>query len=216
MDQITTYATLKTAIAGMLHRDSDTDITGNTGLFIQLLEADLNDRLLLKDMEQEDSLTMTIGVNYIAIPSGFVSPIQAWIVISSKRDDLKERLPQQLPYEPNNSQPTLYAIDGANIRFDCPADQAYAIKFRYLKKSNLSDSTTSNALLLRRPDVYLYGSMWQAALFAEDDNGVQKWLSLYEKAIARLKSADNRSRSIVPLRTDLPGATGLYDINADR
>ena len=203
MDQITDYASLQAAVAGMLHRTGDSDIEDNAPLFIQMCEADLNDRLLLKDMEQEDTLACVVGQNYIALPSGFVSPIALWLLVSSVRIPLSPALPQQLPYDTSNSQPAYWAIDGANIRFDCPASDTYSVKFRYFKKSNLSNSNTSNALLLKRPDVYLYGALMQAALFATDEAGAAKWSGLFERAISGLKNAEHRSRSAVPLRGEM-------------
>lgn len=202
MDQITDYDTLQAAVAGMLHRTGDADIEDNAPLFVQMCEADLNDRLLLNDMEQEDTLACVVGRNYIALPSGYVSPIALWLVVSDVRVPLRPALPQELPYDTSNSEPQFYAIDGENIRFDCPAADTYSVKFRYVKKSNLSDSNTVNALLLKRPDVYLYGTMTQAALFSGDDAGVSKWSSLYERAISGLKKAEHRSRAAVPLRID--------------
>jgi hypothetical protein len=211
MDLISTYATLQSAVAGMLHRTGDTDITDNVPLFIQLCEAELYDRLLLKDMESDEALTLTQGQNYVALPSGFVSPIAMWLVIDSERVLLNPALPQELPYDTSATEPNWYAIDGANIRFDCPAGSAYGAFLRCIKKSNLSDSTTSNALLLKRPDVYLYGALEQAALFANDDAGANKWGAFKERGIKSLKAADSRSRSLVPLRTDI-GARGRSNI----
>jgi hypothetical protein len=204
MDQISSYATLLAAVAGMLHRDDDTDITDNAPLFVQLAEAELYDRLLLKDMESDESLTLTEGQNYVALPSGFVSPIALWLLIDTVRVPLKPALPQELPYDAENDQPEYYAIDGANIRFDCDAASAYSAFLRCVKRSNLSVSNTSNALLLKRPDVYLYGALEQAALFAENDAGAAKWGAFKERSIKSLKAADARNRSLVPLRTDLP------------
>lgn len=209
MDQITTYASLQSAVAGMLHRTGDSDIEDNAPLFIQMCEADLNDRLLLKDMEQEDTLACVVGQNYIALPSGYVSPIALWLVVSNVRIPLRPALPQELPYDTSNSQPQFWAIDGANIRFDCPASDTYSVKFRYFKKSNLSDSNTSNALLLKRPDVYLYGALMQAALFTNNDNGAGKWSGLYERAISGLTRAEHRARASVPLRIDASRRTNI-------
>jgi len=203
MDQISSYATLQAAVAGMMHRPSDTNITGNLPLFVQLCEADLNDRLLLKDMESDEPLTLTQNVNYVALPTGFVSPIAFWLVVDSERVPLQPVLPQQLPYDTAATQPSIYAIDGANLRFDCPAGEAYSAYLRCIKKSNLSDTTTSNALLLKRPDVYLFGTLKQAALFVNDDANAQKWSAMYEASIKGLKAADSRNRSNVPLTTEL-------------
>jgi len=212
MDQITTYATLQSAVAGMTHREGDTTFTASIPLFVQLCEAELNDRLLLKDTEQEDSLTSTIGQNYIALPAGFISPIKAWLVVDGERVSLYEALPQELPYDTSSTQPKYWAVDGVNLRFDCPADKAYVVKFRYVKRSNLSDSNTSNYLLLKRPDVYLYGVLKQAALYEQDDNNLPKWSGLYEKGIATLKAAENRNRSMVPLRSEACMGSGRSNI----
>jgi hypothetical protein len=204
MDQISSYATLQSAVAGTIHRPNDTNITANVPLFIQLCEADLNDRLLLREMESDEPLTLTLNQNYVALPAGFISPIAFWLVVDSQRVPLKPLLPQQLPYDTSATQPAYWAIDGANIRFDCPAGSAYSAFLRCIKTDNLSASNTSNALLLKRPDVYLFGTLKQAALFAKDDNDAQKWGAMYEQAIRGLKAAENRSRSFVPMRTDIP------------
>lgn len=214
MDQITNYTSLQSAVAGMIHRASDTGITANVPLWIQLCEADLNDRQLLKDMESEETLTLVTSQNYVALPSGFISPIALWLVVSSVRVPLSPALPQELPYDTTNNQPQYWAIDGANVRFDCPADQGYTAYLRCIKKSNLSDSNTSNALLLKRPDVYLYGTLKQVATFTQDDAALNKWGGLYEQAINGLKRADSRNRSHVPMRTDVPMSAGRSDIYA--
>lgn len=204
MDQISSYATLQTAVAGMIHRADDTDITDNLPLWIQLCEADLYDRLLLKDMESDETLTLTLSQNYVALPSNYISPIAFWLIVDSERVLLDPALPQELEYSTTNGQPRYWAIDGANIRFDCPADEAYSARFRCVKKSNLSLSNTSNALLLKRPDVYLFGTLKQVATFTGDNEALQKWGVMYESAIQKLKAAENRNKSMVPLRTDVP------------
>lgn len=212
MDKITSYATLQSAVAGMIHRSDDTDITDNVPLFIQLAEADLNDDLLLKDMETETTLTATLNQNYVTLPSGFVSPIALWVTVDSERTKLTPVAPQELPYDTSANIPQEWAIDGVNIRFDCPAADTYSMPFRFIKSSNLSDTNTTNYLLLKRPDVYLYGALKQCALFQHDDTAMVKWGTLYNAAKQRLKAAESRSRGNVPLRTDLPGTGGRSNI----
>jgi hypothetical protein len=214
MDQISTYSTLQSAVAGMIHRGSDTNITANLPLFIQLAEAELFDDLLLKDAETESPLTLTQDVNYVALPATYVSPIALWLVISSERTELQPRLPEQLPYTSASGQPAEYAIDGVNIRFDCPAKEAYSAKFRHYATSRLSVSNTSNYLLLKRPDVYLYATLKQVALFTKDMADLAKYSQFYEVAKASLKRAENRNRALVPLRTEI-AASGRYSINTD-
>ena len=204
MDAVTSYQTLKDAIAGMLKRDGDTQITENTALFIQLCESDLYDRLLLRDEETEGALTAATSSAVIALPSDYISPIALWLVIDGERTLLRQVQPQELPYDTENGTPAEYAIDGGYIRFDCPAASAYAVKFRHVRKTVLSDSAPSNYLLTRRPDIYLYGSLKQAALFTEDDTATAKYSALYELGISAMANTENRNRR-VPMRTDMPG-----------
>lgn len=212
MDQITNYSTLKTAVAGMVHRPGSTTVTDNVGLFIQLCEARLNDMLMLKNMESEEPLTLTLSQNYVALPTGYISPIEFWLVINSVRSVLSPAVPEELPYSPTDGIPAYWAIDGANIRFDCPAADAYSAKFRMVKASNLSDSNTSNYLLLRRQDIYLAGTIVEFARWSKDADLFPVWESKFLKATSEMKAAEARARSIVPMRTEPATRGSRYNI----
>lgn len=207
MDAVTNYTTLKDAIPGMLKRDGDVQITENAALFVQLAEAELYDQLLLRDEETESALITATASAVIALPSNFISPIALWIVIDSERTQLPMRLPQELDYATENNIPSVWAIDGGYIRFDCPADDAYAVKFRHMRKTALSDNEPTNYLLTRRPDIYLFACLKQACLFTEDDDGARKYDGLFAQAVNSMKQVENRNRR-VPLHTDLPGSYG--------
>lgn len=197
---ITTYSELQSAMVGWSNRS---DLSARLGEFISLAEARLNDMLLLKDYESDEDLTLTQDANYVAIPSGFISPIAFWLIVDGERVSLDKRLPEDLPYFTDSTQPREWAIDGVNIRFDCPADQAYAAKFRMRKTANLSDSNTTNYLLTRRPDVYLAGSMVELFVYTRNKPMADEWEVKFTMATKGLAAAENRSRS-VELRTDIP------------
>jgi hypothetical protein len=195
-----TYTELKAAIADNANR---TDLTTQIVDFITLAEARLNDDLLMKNYESEESLTLTQNQNYVALPTGYISDIAFWLIVDTQRILLEKALPQQLPYYPTSGQPRYWAIDGANIRFDVPAQEAYTAKFRMVKASNLGASVATNYLLTRRPDLYLSASMVELARFTKDVELFNAWESVYVKAKAGYMAAENRSRE-VNLRTDLP------------
>jgi hypothetical protein len=195
---ITTYAELQTAVANWLHR---TDLTSRITEFISLFEARANRVGILRTMEQETDLVGTVDVDYIALPSGFVSPIAAWVVISDIPTPLDMRLPEEFT-DITSSIPRFYAIDNANIRFDCPLASNYTVTLRYLKTFALSNSTTTNYLLERAPDAYLYGALAEAAPYMMDDERVPLWESKAQRAITELKRQDARNKQ-VELRTEL-------------
>lgn len=178
--------------------------TANTDNFIALAEAELFDDLLPRNFESEESLTLTTAQNYVALPTGYISPIAFWLIVDTQRLLLEPALPQELPYRTDSSQPRWWAIDGANIRFDCPAQQAYTAKFRMMKSSALTASNTTNYLLTKRPDVYLSACMIQFAIWSKDSDDLAKWSAIHRKNVDSFKASENRARGIVPLRTDIP------------
>ena len=63
---ISTYSELKTAVANFLAR---TDLTDQIPDFIQLAEARLSRELESRDQEKRANATLTIGDQYIALPT---------------------------------------------------------------------------------------------------------------------------------------------------
>lgn len=196
---ITTYGELKTAAAAWAHR---TDLGSVLDDCVTLCEARLNDMLLLKNMESDEPLAMVIGQNYVALPTGFISPIACWLVVNGFRLPLDFRLPQELPYYTTNSQPKYVAVDGANLRFDVPAQNAYTLYLRCIKASNLSDASPTNYLLSKRPDVYLAGTLVEIARYTQDQDLFNMWESKFQAACADLKAAENRNRGVVEMIND--------------
>jgi hypothetical protein len=193
------YTNLKAAVADFANR---TDLTTPIVDCITLAEARLYDLMILKDFESDETLTLTTGQNYVALPAGFISPIKLWLIVSTVRVPLQFVLPQELPYDTDNNQPQYWAIDGANVRFDCPASENFSARLRCVKKSNLSGSVTTNYLLTRRPDIYLAASLVELARYTRDVDLFNTWESKLLKAVAEVKAAESRARA-VPLRTDL-------------
>jgi hypothetical protein len=198
---ITTKAQLKTAAATWANRSN---LTSYLDDLITIAEGRMNDLLILKNMETETTLTASISSGTIALPTGFISPIAMWLVESGVRIPLEPALPQEFNYTTSNSQPKYYAIDGVNVRFDCPCQEAYSMPMRYVKQSNLSADGDTNYLLTKRPDVYLAALLVEIARFIKDVELFNEWEPRFQKSVQELKASDGRNRGIVPLRTDIP------------
>lgn len=199
---ISTYSELLAAVATWSHR---TDLTSVIPDFVALAEARMNDALVLKSMETETTLTGSIGVDYIALPAGFVSPIAMWVIVDTYRNPLIAALPQDFKGGPTNSIPQYFAIDSANVLFDCPLSAAYTFPLRYIKQSNLSASNTTNDLMTKRPDIYLSGCMAECARYTRDADMFATWEPKFVKALQEHKATDARNRGISRLSTELSG-----------
>jgi hypothetical protein len=181
---ITTSSELQTAIAAWDHRTGDTSYTGSVPDFIALCEADMQVRCKLMEFETPSTVTITSGTG--TLPTGYVGIRSAyWVgspnyplvyITPEKYDDLRGN---------DSGDADYYTISGSSI-FTTPMGSGSLVITGPLKFTALSNSNTTNSLLSNFPDAYLYGSLFQAALFRADDEAAQKWLPLFEKAVGRI------------------------------
>lgn len=208
---ISTYDELKASVAAWLHR---TDLTSVIPDFVTMAEARLNRALNVSDMEQEDTLTATIGSALIALPTLNSSAKGLWVTTYNPRDELIYMMPEDLNVSTVNGYPTNWTIDGPFIRLDKPADIAYSLAYRYIKTFALSDSVTTNWLLTKHPDLYLYAVLQEAAPYLGQDARVALWQSKYAQALAEVLADDHTDKSMATLSTDHWSASrGRFDIN---
>ena len=187
------YANLKTAIANFLARD---DLTTEIDDFIDLTEADFNRRLRIRDMENVEG-SFTIDAATESLPTGFLS-VRSFILTSTTPDRTLELL---TPFHQASLQgfdstgvPRFYSIEGSNFRFSPIPGTAVTARLTFYKAfTALSDSNTSNAILSKFPDVYLYGALYFASTFLRgmDQTSVTQFKAQYEAAIQQVEDADD-------------------------
>lgn len=203
----TTYSQLKESIAGFLNRG---DLSAVIPDFIALAEADLNSQFDIRTIETDQALTAVTSSRYIALPAGFREPQNLWINWAYGRGEpLRFVVPELLQTTTVNGIPHAWCIDGSNIAFNCPANDAYSMTLRMLGGVALSDSVPTNLILTNYPDVYLYGALKASAGYLRDTEGLATWAALYSEALMRAKAKEKRIKALVTLSTD-PGALTFY------
>jgi hypothetical protein len=202
---ITTYAELQAAAATWLVR---ADLTQRIPEFIALAEARLNRVLRARLAESEAALSATVGVRTIPLPAGFAEPLALWIVAGSERVPLRFLEPSLLGASSLQGRPCSWSIDGANLAFDRPCDQAYGLVLRMLTKFVLSDAAPTNGLLASAPDAYLFATLCEAGPFLRDDALAGAYEARLARAIGEINAKDARSRAARTLATDLPRQQG--------
>jgi len=209
---LSTYSELQASILSWIRRD---DLSTQTADFITLCETELLAPLLrLRVMETEVTLTATPGSRFIALPTGYIDCIAAWDSSLEPRQSLTIKLPQELPVVTTAHAPRYIAIDGANVAFECPADAARTIAFRFFKSFSLSDAEPTNWLLTNHPGLYLYGSLIQARAYARNPGDVAFWEDQFAKALERVQQKESRSRSRAVMATEAGRLSGRhFDIN---
>jgi hypothetical protein len=190
---LNSYSALRASIADWLNRD---DLTATIPDFISLAEAQIERRLPVQKRTQRS--TATIGTQFSALPSDFVSakslvltstaPVQQLVFLTEDELDSKKTLYR------TTGKPLYFALVGNQIEVLPPPDTGYTAELTYVATlAKLSDANTSNWLLERHPDVYLYGALLQAAPYLRDDERVALWTPLYGQAIEDMVVQNERA-----------------------
>lgn len=186
------YSDLKSAIASWLVR---TDLTAAIPDFITLAEARINRELRVREMIAE--ATGTISSGSLSVPSGFIETFVVWL-------DTESDTP--LEYRPiedsmwriagtTSGQPRWFTIDGSDFKFYPSPDGSYDYTLRYYSEvPTLSDTTTTNWLLAKAPDAYLFASLAEAYAYLLEEEREQYWSSRFEKVKRSLHAAEARSK----------------------
>lgn len=196
---ISTYSELKASVASWIKRS---DLTDTIPDFIRLAEIRLKSVVDLRVLEATADLVTTPSDATIPVPSDFKSPISLWIADINPQEQLNQLLYQSMPFNTTPNRPQYWCIDDHTIRFQCPANNAYPIKFRYAQLFELSDSNPTNYVLTDYPDVYLFGALFEAADYVQDDQNAAKWNSKFLDAVQRCNNQEASNNKNVPLYTE--------------
>jgi hypothetical protein len=186
----TTYAELQTAIADLLHRTGDTDITSHAPDWISYAESEMQTEIKLLEFEASASITVTAGVG--ALPAGY-SAMRSLYWSGSPNTPIPYITPEQFDLlNIGLADHYCYTISGSNILV--PTTESGTVVATYAANfTPLSNSATSNAILASYPNAYLYGAMKHACIWTEDDAALQKFGLLFKGELDRInKNNDER------------------------
>lgn len=200
---LSTYADLKSAIADWLERS---DLAARIPDFILLAESRLN-RLFRGRMNEVNAVLAVVpGTRTLALPAAFSE------AISVQLDGCPEALrfvdPALIVVRTDPGRPVYWTIDAGNLAFERPGDQAYAVRFRYMRRFTLSDAEPSNPLLAEYPDLYLFGALLEAAPFLRDADLLALFQVRFNAALQEANGKEKQNRSLAKLRSD-PSLTAL-------
>ena len=187
MAAISSYSTLKTAVADFLARS---DLTSYLAYFIEAGEERIYRELKCRQMETAVSSAISSGV--IALPSGFRGFKTLYIdgsPITPLRPMDLDSLYREFTTRSSDGEPIAYAINGGNVEFGPYPDSAYTVKGTYWKKLDaLSDSNTSNWLITDAPYMLLWAALVESEPFNKNDERIPVWERKYVEAREGLKT----------------------------
>jgi hypothetical protein len=192
---LTTYTELKTSIGDWLNRS---DLTTAIPDFISLAEAQVERTLRTRQMIVRANASF--DAQYGAVPSDFLEVKSLKLTSTNPQTPLSflsiDALDNEMTKHTASGKPKFFGVVGGQFRIVPTPDSNYTTELTYYAKlTKLSSSVASNWLLSSSPDIYLYGSLLQAAPYLQDDARIQTWATLYERALNDLQTADDRSAS---------------------
>jgi hypothetical protein len=191
---LTTYAELKTSVGDWLNR---TDLATAISDFVSLAEAQIERQLRTRQMIVRANASFAAAAEYGTVPDDFLetksikldtNPIT---YLSFQTIDAMDQLSNTTYL--SSGKPLYFSIVGSQFRLLPIPDGEYTAELVYYAKlAKLSNTNTTNWLLTQAPDVYLYGSLLQAAPYLQDDARISVWSSLYQAGLEQLQIADDR------------------------
>lgn len=191
---IDNYGELKTAASNWMPRG---DLAQRIPEFVELAEARIGNDLRVREMEATSNVTISASTRTSALPTRFVQARSIYEQTSLNR--LEYRTPAEFwsVYAGlATAEPEYYTIEGENFAWGPLPDAGYtAVVSHYARPAAFSADADNNAILTRWPNLYLYATLLEAALFRSDGPMITKWAAAYENMLDRAHDADRRDRA---------------------
>lgn len=188
---ISTYAELQAAVASWTHRTGDTTFTTMVPDFVKLAEVRFNRVLRTTDMEETLSSTALVD-GAASLPSGFLAFKELRYV-----GDVNYTL-QPKPIEWIRAQQTntgdgarYFAVTGSQV---VCWPEAGSIKGTYYEEIPDLATNSTNWLLTAHPDLYLFATLVEAALFIQDDSRIPLWAEKASALLDAVQRTDDRNQ----------------------
>ena len=178
-----TYSALLVAVGRWLDRD---DLDAQVPDFIRLTEAQLNRRL--SDPEMEVSTTLT-GDGAL-LPDDFGEMVSIGTADGYRLTPMSNT--EYSAIMPSSGKSAFYTIREGRVYYNAGAVNPVLVYRRSIPP--LTATNSSNWLLLRAPDVYLYGALLQASAFLVEDERIPLWKSAFEEAVVQLQADGARRK----------------------
>jgi hypothetical protein len=197
------YATLLTTVGDWLDRD---DLSAKIPMFVQMAEAMFNRELRTPDMETSALLTATnentdLPADYLAMRALYIEgspdrPLRGMAPTAIRQD-----------FDGSTDTPVAYCLVDGGLVLTPPPSATLTLHLDYFARiQGLSDASTSNWLLEKHPDAYLYGTLFNAEAFLDNSTRAAQWKGLLDATVDRINRASRNDRfGAGPLVPNLQG-----------
>ena len=194
MAAITDYHSLQDAVTQYL---VNTDEAGMFDTFLGLAENRFNRELRISEMVGSDKTSASSTSATFDLGDDF---IEAVAVYSTTDTTALSYLPPNKFFNLKSAhgspvgKPEYYTIIGNTMHFAPYGTAATVTVVPYVELSGLPSSNTTNSIMPKAANLYLYGVLLEAQPFLNEPGRIQEFESFYDRAKSALIAADSRKR----------------------
>jgi hypothetical protein len=213
---ITSYTTLQTAAVEYLAREEDATLVARVPTFIQLCEAKLSRMLFVTQMEQRSTALVNLSSDepeFISLPTDFQTMRSLRLSSVTGKPRLAFMSATQMEdyrFATDNvtGQPVYFSVVGNELELAPTPNEAFELEMIYRKNIPALADNSTNWLLDLAPDLYLYGTLLEAAPYTKNDARIAVWAAGFSSALDALNSLGaKQSFDSAPSGISLPGVT---------
>lgn len=191
---LSTYSDLQTAIADFLARS---DLASKIPDFIEMCEARMSRELNTRSQEGRTTLTTSIGTEYVTLPTDLRE--LRLVKINSDPITVLDSLSAQQLYSKYSSsagaKPVAYCVVGTQLIMRPVPDAVYSVELLYSDGVEaLTDENTTNTVLTRHPDAYLYGTLAAAYVYLMDEQRAAQYDGMFSRILEEIKKDTDKAR----------------------
>lgn len=196
---LSTYADLKSSVAGWLNR---TDLTAIIPDFVRLAEAEIRRDVRVRAMQS--SVAGSIAAGIITLPADFIEARR--LVVNDRELSYITPEEHQRLMRAGYSDVRYFTIVGQEVWVLNGGTSSYSLLY-WAAFAALSADSDANWLLTTAPDVYLWKACEKGSIYLRDIEGATGFRTLYDDALAKLNQGEygaEFSGSVLQIRGEVP------------
>ena len=186
----TNYTSFVTVVENYLAR---TDLSSQIPDFIQLAQTRMSRDLRTEKMLKVATASITSGDGTVAVPSDMLEVREIHI-----QGNPVVRVAYQSPdlffkdgLTTTSGISVFFTMLGSEFQFAPVPNGSQTVQILYYAQPTfISTTTASNLYLANYPDALLYATLAEAEPYLMNDNRIQTWSALYDRAMANIKTRD--------------------------
>lgn len=205
---IVDLGSLNEAVNDWLWRAGDTQLVARNDDLVGLFEAEFIEDPENRFLEMQELATTVIAEPYVPLPPDFIEMERLQVLGDlANPGDPNQILDYVTPRRAavlDNSTPSQvvrcqnYTVMAGNIVFTPQSKAPIGAKLEllYYQFPRLQSAPGStNWLIQKYPNLYLYGALTQASAYIDDKNFVAQWDSAYQRAVKNLQKSERKKKT---------------------